>query len=137
MYLKMSLVLPDLGPASAPFSFVPNATLSHRTLAEPFSVPLELRCTVSHTRCNCWLGSSRQNRYGDVLGYVCGMIGLGPSPNLALIGGTVTIMTGPMHPTTIDQKIAGFSREAHLMYVIGAWTNCTGAMFANARCANS
>jgi hypothetical protein len=48
----------------------------------------------------------------DVLGYVRGISGLFGSPNRALMPGTVTTMTGPMDPTTMDQKIAGFSREA-------------------------
>lgn len=40
----------------------------------------------------------------------------------------MTVMIGPMQPTTMDQKMAGFSREAHRMYVIGVEKNCTGAM---------
>lgn len=35
---------------------------------------------------------------------------------------------GPQEPTTIDQKIAGFSREAHLRYINGLLKNWTGAM---------
>lgn len=37
-------------------------------------------------------------------------------------------MTGPTQPTTMDQKIAGFSREAQRMYMPGFWKNWTGAM---------
>lgn len=40
-------------------------------------------------------------------------------------------MTGPTQPTTIDQKIAGFTRAAHRMYCDGELKNSTGAMIAD------
>lgn len=52
---------------------------------------------------------------GHSLGYVRGICGLGPSPMARLIGGTVKAMTGPMLPTTRDQKMAGLLRAAHRM----------------------
>ena len=45
------------------------------------------------------------------------------SPSLSLIPGTVTTITGPIDPMTIDQKIAGFSIDAHRMYRKGCEKN--------------
>ena len=51
----------------------------------------------------------------NLLGYVRGIFALSSSPSLLLIGGTMAIMTGPTDPITMDQKMAGFSCEAHRM----------------------
>lgn len=59
--------------------------------------------------------TSRRN----VLGYVKGICGLGPSPNMRLTGGTATTMTGPTQPTTIDQKMAGLTCIAQRTYARG------------------
>lgn len=42
------------------------------------------------------------NWWDCLLGYVKGICGLGPSPNLRRIGGTVTTMIGPMDPMTSE-----------------------------------
>lgn len=47
--------------------------------------------------------STKVNHYkGALLGYVCGILSLGPSPNLLRSGGTTTITTGPMLPMTME-----------------------------------
>lgn len=50
-----------------------------------------------------------------LLGYVNGIGSLGPSPKYRLMGGTMTIIGGPIDPMTTDQKIAGFSCDAQRM----------------------
>ena len=57
-----------------------------------------------------------------------GILGLGPSPSLCLSGGATAAMIGPKLPRIIDQKMAGFSRDAQRMYWPGAWKNWTGAI---------
>lgn len=50
------------------------------------------------------------------LGYVRGIGAAFSSPNAFRIGGTTTNDTGPIVPITSDQKIAGFSIDAHRRY---------------------
>ena len=44
----------------------------------------------------------RDNERGNILGYVSGIFGLGPSPKYLRIGGATNIVTGPIEPITIE-----------------------------------
>lgn len=59
-----------------------------------------------------------------------GILGGSSSPTILLIGGIATSATGPNAPMIQDQKIAGFSCDAHRRYRIGEPQNVFGTAAA-------